>query len=78
MTMPSVMINLLGSAGYSGNAIYQGIDKCMEVEGAKFHIYGKAQTKPFRKMGHVTIIDQSLENAIKKAEYIQNNLKIIA
>jgi len=76
--MPSVMINLLGAAGYSGNAIYEGIDKCMEVEGAKFHIYGKAQTKPFRKMGHVTIIDKSAESAIKKAEFVQKNLKIIA
>jgi len=78
ITMPSVMINLLGAAGYSGNAIYEGIDKCMEVEGAKFHIYGKAQTKPFRKMGHVTIIDKSAESAMKKAEFIQKNLKIIA
>lgn len=78
ITMPSVMINLLGAAGYSGNVIYEGIDKCMEVEGAKFHIYGKAQTKPFRKMGHVTVIDKSLESAVKKAELIQKNLKIIA
>jgi 5-(carboxyamino)imidazole ribonucleotide synthase len=78
ITMPSVMINLLGAAGYSGNVIYEGIDKCMEVEGAKFHIYGKAQTKPFRKMGHVTVIDKSLESAVKKAEFIQKNLKIIA
>lgn len=76
--MPSVMINLLGAAGHSGNVIYEGIDKCMEVEGAKFHIYGKAQTKPFRKMGHVTIIDKSAESAMKKAEFIQKNLKIIA
>ena len=76
--MPSVMINLLGEKGYSGDVIYQGLEKCMEVEGAKFHIYGKAETKPFRKMGHVTIIDKSLENAVKKAEFIQKNLKVVA
>jgi len=76
--MPSVMINLLGEKGYSGNVIYQGLEKCLEVEGAKFHIYGKAKTKPFRKMGHVTVIDKSLESAVKKAEYIQKELRIVA
>lgn len=76
--MPSVMINLLGEKGYSGDVIYEGLEECLEIEGAKFHIYGKAQTKPFRKMGHVTIIDSSAENALKKATFIQEKLKVIA
>jgi 5-(carboxyamino)imidazole ribonucleotide synthase len=78
ITMPAVMINLLGEAGYSGAVNYKSIEKCLAIDGAKFHIYGKAETKPFRKMGHVTIIDKDLDNAIKKAEFIQKELKIIA
>jgi 5-(carboxyamino)imidazole ribonucleotide synthase len=76
--LPAVMINLLGEPGYSGPVKYQGIEQCMAIEGAKFHIYGKAETKPFRKMGHITIIDQSIENAQKKAEQIQKTLKVIS
>jgi 5-(carboxyamino)imidazole ribonucleotide synthase len=76
--LPAVMINLLGEPGYSGPVKYQGIEQCMAVDGAKFHIYGKTETKPFRKMGHITIIDQSIENAQKKAELIQKTLKVIS
>ena len=78
ITLPSVMINILGAEGYEGNVIYDGIEKCMEVEGANFHIYGKKVTKPYRKMGHVTVIDQDLESAKKKAYYIKEHLKVIA
>ena len=78
ITMPSVMINLLGEQGFSGPVKYDGIEKCLAIDGAKFHIYGKAETKPYRKMGHVTIVDKSLEKAIKKAELIQKELKVIS
>ncbi|MCB0402878.1 MAG: 5-(carboxyamino)imidazole ribonucleotide synthase, partial [Flavobacteriales bacterium] len=54
--LPSVMINILGEEGYEGPVKYQGIEDCMAVEGVKFHIYGKKVTKPFRKMGHATVI----------------------
>jgi 5-(carboxyamino)imidazole ribonucleotide synthase len=75
---PSIMLNLLGADGYSGNAKYEGIEECMAVEGAKFHLYGKTTTKPFRKMGHVTVIDSDLEKAKEKANFIKNTLRIIA
>ena len=75
---PSVMLNLLGADGYKGNAIYDGFEKCMSVEGAKFHLYGKTETKPFRKMGHVTVVDSDLNKAREKAHFIKNNLQIIA
>jgi 5-(carboxyamino)imidazole ribonucleotide synthase len=75
---PSVMLNLLGAAGYTGKAKYEGFEKCMSVEGAKFHIYGKTVTKPFRKMGHVTVVDRDLEKAKEKANFIKNTLRIIA
>ena len=72
------MINILGEEGYEGNVIYDGIEDCMAVEGANFHIYGKKITKSFRKMGHATVIDKDLENAKKKANYIKEHLKVIA
>jgi len=75
---PAVMLNLLGAEGFSGIAKYQGLQACMAVEGAKFHIYGKTSTKPFRKMGHVTIVDPDLEKAKEKAKFIKNKLQIIA
>lgn len=75
---PSVMLNLLGAEGFTGNAKYDGLEKCMAVEGAKFHIYGKTITKPFRKMGHVTVVDRDLEKAKEKANFIKNTLRIIA
>ncbi len=77
-TIPSVMVNLLGADGHRGKAQYEGLQDCFSIEGAKFHIYGKAITKPFRKMGHVTIVDQDLENAKNKARQIQKSLKIIS
>ncbi len=77
-TSPSVMVNLLGEAGHTGNAHYEGLYDCYKVEGAKFHIYGKAITKPFRKMGHVTIVDKDLEQAKEKAKLIKDTLRIVA
>ncbi|MEM9819813.1 MAG: 5-(carboxyamino)imidazole ribonucleotide synthase [Bacteroidota bacterium] len=78
MNTPSVMINLLGAEGHTGPTIYEGIQACMSVEGAKFHLYGKTVTKPFRKMGHATILDTDLEAARKKAKFIQSTLNIKA
>lgn len=75
---PSVMLNILGSKGYEGSAIYDGLNDCLKVEGASIHIYGKKLTKPFRKMGHVTILDKSIENALDKANFIKQNLKVVA
>lgn len=76
--MPTVMLNLLGEPNYRGNAIYKGFEESLKTEGVNVHIYGKTTTKPFRKMGHVTIIDETMENAKAKATTIKNQLKIIA
>lgn len=75
---PSVMVNLLGEKGFVGDAKYDGIHEVLSTAGANVHLYGKSQTKPFRKMGHVTIVDQSLDAAIEKANFVKNTLKIIA
>lgn len=76
--LPAVMVNLLGDPDYKGKAYYDGIDKCLPLAGAHFHIYGKADTKPYRKMGHVTVVDEDLENAVKKANFIKEHFKIIS
>ena len=75
---PSVMVNLLGEKGYMGRAIYDGIEKALAHPGVNLHLYGKAQTKPFRKMGHATIVNNSLSEAKTIAKKVQEDLKIIA
>jgi len=74
----AVMINLLGEKGHEGVARYQGMEKIMALDGVYIHLYGKKYTKPFRKMGHVTIVDQNREAAIEKANYIKETLKVIS
>lgn len=74
----AVMINLLGEPDYTGLAIYQGIEEAMKIEGVFIHLYGKKYTKPFRKMGHVTIVNENREDAISIARQIQNTIKVIA
>jgi 5-(carboxyamino)imidazole ribonucleotide synthase len=72
----SVMINLLGEPDHTGKAVYEGLDKVMAIEGVYPHIYGKEITKPYRKMGHITIIDKSLAQAIEKATFVKENIKV--
>jgi 5-(carboxyamino)imidazole ribonucleotide synthase len=74
----AIMVNVLGEAGYEGPAVYQGIEKVLNQPGVYIHLYGKAITKPFRKMGHVTIVDADREKAIEKARFVQETLKVIA
>ncbi|WP_410221360.1 5-(carboxyamino)imidazole ribonucleotide synthase [Pedobacter sp.] len=74
----SVMVNLLGEKGHDGVAKYAGLEKVMSVDGVYIHLYGKKYTKPFRKMGHVTIVDQNREKAIEKARFVQDALKVIS
>jgi 5-(carboxyamino)imidazole ribonucleotide synthase len=75
---PAVMINLLGEAGYSGEARYEGIEAVLQMPGTYVHLYGKKITKPFRKMGHVTITAGTAEEAIRIARNVQKTLKVIA
>lgn len=75
---PSVMVNLLGEAGYSGVAKYHGLSDILSKKGIYVHLYGKKETRPFRKMGHVTIVADTLEEAKQKAYYVKNTLKVIS
>lgn len=78
IVMPSVMINLLGEKGYEGDAVYEGLDTVLQLEGVYVHLYGKKITKPFRKMGHVTVLAKTMEEAKEKALIVKNALRVIA
>ena len=72
-----IMVNLVGSEGYSGQVIYENIEKILGWDGVTPHIYGKKQTRPFRKMGHVTIVNKDVNEARKIAEQVKNTIKVI-
>jgi 5-(carboxyamino)imidazole ribonucleotide synthase len=73
---PSAMVNLLGEEGYKGEPIIEGIHEVLEIPGLSFHFYGKKETSPFRKMGHITVLDENLDVALKKAQKAKEILKV--
>jgi len=73
-----IMVNLVGAEGYSGNVIYENIEKIMAIDGVTPHIYGKRETRPFRKMGHVTIVNEDMNEARRIAEEVKNTIRVIA
>jgi 5-(carboxyamino)imidazole ribonucleotide synthase len=75
---PSAMVNLLGEEGFSGQAKYIGLEEVLKLNGVYVHLYGKKLTKPFRKMGHVTIVDTDVNSLKKKANFVKQTLKITA
>jgi len=74
----AIMINLLGEEGYEGLAEYEGLEEALAIDGVYIHLYGKKYTKPFRKMGHVTIVHEDRATAIDNARKVQNLIKVIA
>ncbi len=73
-----VMVNLVGAEGYTGNVVYENIENIMTMDGVTPHIYGKKQTRPFRKMGHVTIVNEDLNEARRIAEEVKKSIKVIS
>jgi len=73
---PAAMINLLGEEGFTGPVVVEGKDEVMAEKGVYIHLYGKKITKPFRKMGHVTLLDDNVDNLKKRAQRIKDLLKI--
>ncbi len=73
-----VMVNLVGAEGFSGNVVYENIESIMNLDGVTPHIYGKKQTRPFRKMGHVTIVNEDLNEARRIAEEVKKTIKVIS
>ena len=73
---PAVMVNLLGEEGYEGEPFIEGIHDALEIPELSFHFYGKSYTKPFRKMGHVTVLDDDIDEALRKANLAKSILKV--
>ena len=74
----SAMVNLLGSEGYAGEAVYEGMTEILGIAGVYPHLYGKKNTKPYRKMGHVTILEDDLEKLSTKVKAVQKKIRVIA
>jgi 5-(carboxyamino)imidazole ribonucleotide synthase len=77
LIQPAVMINLLGAEGFSGKYRLQGIEEVMALPGVYIHLYNKKESRPMRKMGHVTILAPTLEEAKQKATFVKNTLTFI-
>ena len=73
-----IMVNLVGEEGYSGQVVYENIEKIMAIDGVTPHIYGKRETRPFRKMGHVTIVNEDMKDARRIAEEVKNSIRVIS
>ena len=78
LKLPAVMINLLGEPGFEGKVKYGGLTECMAIEGVKIHLYGKKITKPFRKMGHVTVLAPTIDEAKSKADFVKQKMKVMS
>jgi 5-(carboxyamino)imidazole ribonucleotide synthase len=78
LLLPSVMINLLGEKGFSGPVVYSGLAEALATPGVFIHLYGKSDTRPFRKMGHVTITDINPSLAHSKARQIARLIKVVS
>ncbi len=73
-----IMVNLVGAEGHTGEAIYENIDTILAMDGVTPHIYGKKQTRPFRKMGHVTIVNENIEEARRIAQEVKKTIHVIS
>ena len=73
-----VMVNLVGAENHTGNVVYKNIEKILAMDGVTPHIYGKKQTRPFRKMGHVTIVNKDISVAREIAEQVKQTIEVIS
>ena len=73
-----IMVNLVGEAGFSGNVVYENINEILAIDGVTPHLYGKKQTRPFRKMGHVTIVNEDMKEARRIAELVKNTIRVVS
>ncbi|MBV1887998.1 MAG: 5-(carboxyamino)imidazole ribonucleotide synthase [Urechidicola sp.] len=73
-----VMVNLVGEEGFIGDVVYQNMEEILKLEGVTPHIYGKKQTRPFRKMGHVTIVNNDIDVAREVAEKVKKTIRVIS
>jgi 5-(carboxyamino)imidazole ribonucleotide synthase len=75
--LPSVMVNIIGGVGHSGSVAFEGINDVLSIDNAFLHLYGKRETKPGRKMGHITILSSEKQDLIHKANKIKQHLRVV-
>lgn len=73
-----IMVNLVGEEGFSGNVFYENIEEMLRIDGVTPHIYGKKETRPFRKMGHVTIVNKDIDKAREIAQKVKETIRVIS
>lgn len=73
-----IMVNLVGAEGFTGLVVYENMHQILQMQGVTPHIYGKKETRPFRKMGHVTIVNEEVAEARKIAEEVKNTIRVIS
>ena len=78
LQLPGVMINLLGEEGFEGPVKYMGVEQALRLGSVYVHLYGKKITKPFRKMGHITVANRSVSQAIRTANFLKEHIKVIS
>lgn len=78
LKIPGVMVNLVGEDGYEGDACYENIEEVLKMEGVSVHIYGKKQSRPFRKMGHITVVSEGILDAREIAGKVKENVRVIS
>jgi 5-(carboxyamino)imidazole ribonucleotide synthase len=76
--LPGAIVNLIGAEGSTGEAFYEGLEEVLQMDNVFVHIYGKEETKPGRKMGHVTIISREKQDLVYKAHKIKNTLRVLS
>ena len=76
--LPAAIVNLLGAEGYTGEVVYEGLNEILQIENVFLHIYGKKQTRPGRKMGHITILSKDKQELVHQANRIKQTVKVIA
>ncbi len=75
--LAGIMVNLVGAEGCSGDVVYENMEEILKIDGVTPHIYGKKETRPFRKMGHVTIVNEDIEEARRIAEKVKKTIRVI-
>jgi 5-(carboxyamino)imidazole ribonucleotide synthase len=78
LQLPGVMVNLLGEEGFEGPVKYMGVEQALRLGSVYVHLYGKKITKPFRKMGHITVANRSVSQAIRTANFLKEHIKVIS
>jgi len=78
LIIPGAMLNILGAPGHEGPALYEGLEDVLSLSGVYVHLYGKSHTKPFRKMGHVTLLGKDLQEIKVKVEVVKNKVKCVS